>query len=323
MTPAEAHPDPGWASRMVGDRLAPSYQPPSQRSYMLRLMGSGSVVVAILSHRDPPLLHRLVDRVLEGERTVAVVHHDPRGEPHGLQESDRVRLVPDPAPCDWGRMSQAVGMYRCISAARALVPDVEWALLISGQDYPAQSLSATERFLADSNADALLRYFEVSPTPQVGETAWQSRCRERYLRRIRVPFSRRSVPGVRRQLFGEAYPLYIGDTWVNLRRPAIDHLVDQFGRHADVRSYLSRCSNPDEALIPTLLLNGQTSLRVISERRRYIRWVEGRPHPETLDSSYLDAIRDSGDFFARKVDSVVSATLLDHLDAIQNEDTIR
>ena len=278
-------------------------------------MGSGTVVVAILSHRDPPLLSRLVSRVLEGERTVVVVHHDPRGEPHGLRESDRLRLVPNPAPCEWGRMSQALGMYRCVAAAHQLVPDLEWVLLVSGQDYPAQPMRLTERFLGRSDADGLLRHFEVARTPRPGETAWQQRCRRRYLDRLRVPGSRRSVPWIRHPPFDDDYRLHIGDTWVNLRRPAVEHLVEQFERRRDLRRYLNRCSNPDEALIPTLLLNSQTHLRITDERRRYIRWVEGRPHPETLDRSDFDAICRSGDFFARKVDTAVSADLMDELDA--------
>lgn len=287
--------------------------------FMMGVMGSGAVVVAILSHRDPLLLSRLVNRVLEGERTVAVVHHDPRGEPHRLRESDRVRLVPDPEPCEWGRMSQALGMYRCVASARELVPDLEWVLLVSGQDYPAQPLRTTERFLAASDDHALLRHVEVSPTPQPAETAWQTRCRQRYLRRLRLPATRRSVPAPRRPPFGDAYRLHIGDTWVNLRRPAIDHLIEEFERRTSVRRYLSRCSNPDEALIPTLLLNGDARLRVVNERRRYIRWVEGRPHPETLDHSDFDDIRGSGDFFARKFDSMLSAQLMNELDASQRE----
>jgi hypothetical protein len=67
------------------------------------------------------------------------------------------------------------------------------------------------------------------------------------------------------------------------------------------------------------MLNGATELRVVGERRRYIRWVEGRPHPETLDLSDYEDIRRSGDFFARKVDSAVSAQLMDALDASHRE----
>jgi hypothetical protein len=286
---------------------------------MIGGMGSGTVIVAILSHRDPPMLSRLVGRVLEGERTVAVVHHDPRGEPHLLQESDRVRLVPDPAPCDWGRMSLALGMYHCIASARALVPDLEWVLLVSGQDYPAQHLLATERFLAASDADVLMRHFEVSPRPQPDETPWQARCRERYLHRLRIPGTRRSLPAPRRPPFDSTLRLHVGDMWVNLRRAAIDHLIHQFQRSPEVVRYLSRCPVPDEALIPTLMLSGQPGLVVANERRRYIRWVEGRPHPETLDRSDYDDIRRSGAFFARKVDPAVSAQLLDDLDAAQRE----
>ena len=58
---------------------------------------------------------------------------------------------------------------------------------------------------------------------------------------------------------------------------------------------------------------------MVNQRRRYITWVEGQPHPETLGSSHLSAILGSGDFFARKVDPVESAQLMDRLDAAQRE----
>ena len=86
-------------------------------------MGTGTVVVAVLSHRDPPLLERLVGRILEGDDTVVVLHHDPRGKPHGLRPRDRLVLVPDPRPCDWGRMNLARAMLRCLDVSRQAGPD--------------------------------------------------------------------------------------------------------------------------------------------------------------------------------------------------------
>ncbi|MBA2696573.1 MAG: hypothetical protein H0U62_12215, partial [Actinobacteria bacterium] len=119
-------------------------------------MSAGPVVVAVLSHRDPPLLRRLVDRILEGADTVALVHHDPRGEPHGLTPHERLLLVPEPQPCDWGRMNFAQAMLRCLQVGVEAVPELSWLLLTSGQDYPAQHLSRTEADLAGQEADALL-----------------------------------------------------------------------------------------------------------------------------------------------------------------------
>jgi len=292
-------------------------------------MSGGSIVVGVLSHRDPPLLARLVDRILEGEHTVALVHHDPRGEPSGLTPSDRVRLVRDPQPCDWGRMNLAEAMFRVMGEAVRQVPDLRWLLLISGQDYPAQSLRDTEAELATTDADAMLRYFPVPDDPADDVIPWQARCRQRYLHRIRIPGNRRSVPFPRRPPFGDGLRLYIGDMWANLARPAVDHLLDQYRTQTQVRRYLSRCSVPDESLLPTLLLNRSehptsehptsehpTSehLNIVAERKRFIRWVEGHPHPETLTEADLEAITVSGDYFARKVDLARSAALLDQLD---------
>ena len=277
-------------------------------------MSGGSIVVGVLSHRDPPLVQRLVDRILEGDRTVALVHHDPRSPSPGLTPSDRVRLVRDAQPCDWGRMNLAEAMFRVMDDAVRQVPDLQWLLLVSGQDYPAQSLRVTEAELVATDADAMLRYFPVPDDPADDVIPWQARCRQRYLHRLRIPGNRRSAPFPRRSPFRHGLQLFIGDMWANLSRPAVDHLLEQYRTQLGVRRYLSWCSVPDEALLPTLLLNGSEHLHVVAERRRFIRWVEGHPHPETLTERDADAIATSGDFFARKVDLAQSAALLDRLD---------
>ena len=270
--------------------------------------------MAVLSHKDPPLLQRLVSSVLDGERSVALVHHDPRGEPHGLVESDRVRLVPDPRPCDWGRMNFAEAMIRVVRCALEASPDLSWVLLVSGQDYPAQPMQVTEAMLAREDSDALLRHFQVTDDPRDDVHPWQARCRQRYLHRLRLPGTHRSVPWPRRHPFHDETRLFIGDTWPNLSARAAHHLMEQYDRMPQVRRYLSRCSSPDEALLPTLLLNDADDLQVRNERKRLIKWPPHAAHPKTLDETDADDVLASGDFFARKVDGQRSAALLDRLD---------
>jgi len=277
-------------------------------------MSDGPVVVAVLSHRDPALLRRLTSSVLTGERSVVLVHHDPRGEPHGLTQSERLRLVPDPQPCAWGRMNFAEAMVQCVRSAVTTFPDLSWVLLVSGQDYPAQAMQLTESALAAEDHHALLRCFPVTDDPAQDVHPWQARCRARYLHRLRLPGTHRSVPSLRRPPFRDGTELYVGDTWPNLDAAAARHLLEQYDRMTVVRRYLARCSNPDEALLPTLLLNDADNLQVGNDRKRYIRWPEQAAHPATLVESDARAILSSGDFFARKVDGIVSAALLDELD---------
>jgi hypothetical protein len=211
-------------------------------------------------------------------------------------------------------MNLADAMFRVMSDAVRQVPDLEWLLLVSGQDYPAQSLRATEEHLGTVEADALLRHFQVPHDPADDVIPWQARCRQRYLHRLRIPGDRRSVPFPRRSPFGGRMALFIGDMWANLSRPAVEHLLEQYRTQNQVRRYLNWCSVPDEALLPTLLLNGAEHLRILPERRRFIRWEPGQPHPEVLTSDDAEAIVASGDYFARKVDATKSRELMDWLD---------
>lgn len=274
----------------------------------------GPVVVAMLSHRDPPFIQRLAGRLLEGENTHVLVHHDPRSEPHGLPDDNRILALPDPAPCDWGRMNFAFTMVRCVREALNWLPELSWVLLISGQDYPVKPMSEIEAELSQTDADAMLRHFKVTVRPLFGEHPWQTRCRDRYLRRLRVPGQRRSIPAIRRHPFGAGTELYIGDTWVNLGHNAARHLVHQEQQRTDLKRYFSRCSNPDEAYLSTLLLNDAQNLTFVNQRKRYIAWSEGQPHPRILNEVDLEPINQSDAFFARKMDAHRSATLLSRLD---------
>jgi Core-2/I-Branching enzyme len=279
-------------------------------------MSTGPVAVAILSHRDPPLLQRLVDRVLEGNDTVALVHHDPRGEPPWLRRDDRCLVLPDAQPSEWGRMSLALAMVRCIEAAAQQVPDLSWLLLVSGQDYPTLPMSVIEDRLHASGADAMLRHFRVDEDGSADVHPWQAVCRARYLRRTRLPGSRRSVPVPRPHPFHGDTSLFVGDMWMNLGSAAVRHVIAQRRGLHRVESYLRWSSVPDEALVPTLLLNDAGGLVVENNRHRYIAWTEGDPHPAVLTNDDLpDIIADDDAYFARKVDSTISAELLDALDA--------
>jgi len=143
---------------------------------------------------------------------------------------------------------------------------------------------------------------------------WQALTRRRYLHRMRIPGQRRSVPFPRRPPFNGDLHLYVGDMWVNLGASAVAHVLEQRRRLARVERYLSRCSVPDEALLPSLLLNDAEHLDVVNDRRRYIKWHEGRAHPEVLLPADVEAASAGTDFFARKVDSEGAAEVLDLFD---------
>lgn len=273
----------------------------------------GPVVIVMLTHRGPQLVNRIIGRVLKGTNVAVVVHHDPRGITLRLPRSPQLFRVPDPLEASWGRIGLARAVLHSLRFARRAVPELSWILIVSGQDYPCRSMTAIESELADSPYDAYLRWFMVGP-PTADVLPWQAVARRRYLKRIRLPGTHRHVPFPRAHPFRSGLDLYIGDMWTNLTQAAVDHIEEQRARHPSIERYLARCQVPDEALLPTLLLNQSDSLEIANDRKRYIRWTPRSAHPETLTLKDAFQIRYSGDFFARKVEIASGSGLLDRLD---------
>ncbi len=311
--PGELRHVPALRARLHGG-AAPRRRRPRLPDPRVTARPDGPVVVGVLSHRDPPLVRRLVERVLEGERSVALVHHDPRGPALDLPRDERVVVLPDPRPCDWGRPGLALAVLRLVGEAAARVPDLSWFLLVSGQDYPTRAFRDVERELAASTRDGHVRSFPVDADPSGDVHPWQAVTRRRYLTRVRLPHTHRSVPAPRRWP-DPGTRLFVGDMWVDLGAAAVHHVLEQRPRLAAVERYLLRCKIPDEALLPTLLLNDAGHLDLSGERRRYLRWTEGDWHPAQLDDRDLEPALASDAFFARKLDSVRNAALLDAMDA--------
>ncbi len=247
-------------------------------------MTAGPVVVLILSHRDAPLVRRLVNRLTAGSNTAVVVHHDPTGPALELPRSSAVLTMPSPQHAEWGRMSLALTVVNGLRFAVTHIPELSWVLVISGQDYPTRHMSAIEKDLAASTKDAYLRYFRVDRRPGNDEHHWQQLTRRRYLHKIRLPGTHRSVPFPRRHLFDDReLSLYVGDQWVNLRSSAVEHVLEQQCRLPAVARYFNWCSIPDEGYLSTLLLNNAGQLAIEADRRRYISWTKGQNHPALLE----------------------------------------
>lgn len=274
---------------------------------------TGPIVVLVLSHRDPPLVRRLVDRVSGGPDVLVGVHHDPTGPPLDLSRADNVALVPDPIPCRWGGYELVQATWRCLRWATRTVPELSWVLLVSGQDYPAMSMARMESELRTTPHDAFIRHFRIDADPADDVHPWQQLCRTRYFHRRRLPPLPRSVPWPRRHPFHGDKHAYAGDMWFNVSGPAVHTMLDSpFA--APLLGFLKAAPIPDEMFIASMICN-DGNLDVANDRRRYVRFDRGARHPHTLGLDDVDEIVGSGAFFARKFTSE-SPAVLDRLDEL-------
>ena len=205
---------------------------------------------------------------------------------------------------------------------RANVPELSWALIVSGQDYPIRGLSSIEAELGTARCDAFMRHFRADGDPADDVHPWQAATRRRYLYRRRLPASVRSafLPWQRRHPYHGGVHLYVGDVWVNLSARAVGKVLDS-PLNGPLLRYLRWAPNPDETWAATVALNGSPALEVVNDSRRYIRWPPGARHPAALEPADLAGLRGSGAFFARKVDLAHWPHVYDQLDDLARDRT--
>ena len=301
----------------------------------------------MLSHTDPPLVRRLVDRLVTGDPTCAVVvDHDPAGPGLGeLGPAGRVHVRGTPRAGGWGGFGLVDGTLRSLDwIRRELAP--AWVVLLSGQHYPTQPPARVRDQLLATDADALMdawrvvdavpaseadrwwtaRYFDAwwsLPRAPIGLPAAGTRIRLGLQRRLSLaqpwlfvwslPRGQGTRVGVRRRRvpFSPEWPCRAGSQWFALSARALEGVCAFAQRRPDVVAHYRRTIIPDESFFVTVVGN-DPDLRPAGPSPTYAP-IDGS-HAALLQLSDLDAVVASGRFFARKVESVASAALLDALD---------
>lgn len=287
-----------------------------------------TIVYIVLSHRNPEQVLRLVRVLAEGPAARVLVRHDPRGPSLATGEIEGAggEAIHDEIVFEWGGWSQLELILSCLREARARHhPD--WALVLSGQDYPLRPLAAIEGELEASGVDGRLGSVRAVETrrPRVGEDEFFLRCRYRHYARPRgLPHLPRAVRGLAyvrelpplagvRRLAPPPLPFFASADWLTLGRRALAAALAAAGDRRLMRHF-RRVAVPSESFFASVLVN-DPFLSIERDHRRFAPFAhEGAAHPDTLTSADLDRMLGSGADFARKFDVAVDSRVLDLLD---------
>jgi hypothetical protein len=287
-----------------------------------------TVVYIVLSHRNPEQVQRLIRALREGPAARVLVRHDQRGERLGAAEIEAAggEPVEDDIDFEWAAWPHVEVLLACLREAVAR-HDPDWALVLSGQDYPLRPLAEIESELGASLLDGRLGAVrEVEEErPAAGDDEFFLRARYRHYTRPRAMpdlpgamrpliYARELPPlvGVRR-IAPAPVPLVFSSDWLTLGRRAITTVLAAADNGRLMR-YFRRVAVPSESLFASVLLNND-SLTIERDHRRVADFAyEGAVHPEVLTSADYDRLVASGADFARKFDAAVDSHILDLLD---------
>lgn len=191
----------------------------------------------------------------------------------------------------------------------------DYAILLSGQDYPIKSNEEIEQFFVREDDKLFLQYFRLPWDP------WGPRGGLERIERWHVAIAGhiRSVP-VRRR-FPEPFQPFGGSHWWCLPRAAVEY-VSRFAReNARFVKFFKHVYLPEEIFFQTVLLNSRFREKAVNDNLKYMEWLpddvelgEERGRPKTLRSEDFDQLASVPHLFARKFDVTRDADILDMID---------
>lgn len=291
-----------------------------------------SIGFVILSHNQPQQLRRLVHtlRRVYGDPPISI-HHDFSQSP--IQPDTfpaDVRFVTPHVKTRWAHISVVIAALRALELLYA-IGNPKWFFLLSGADYPVMPADHVLRDLLNSGVDALLDYREVGSLEPPGNpslayyvTPANAPVVHGWYRGLHLwhPVIRKG-PRIgrknyylrmqdRRSPFDSQFRCFYGDHWFGGNRRVANILLNPTEKHLQLRRHLRRRPVPEECYYQTVLANAR-DLKISKATKRFVDW-RGGMHPQVLSLDHLDAIRQSGAYFARKF--IPDTPILDEIDKI-------
>ncbi len=210
--------------------------------------------------------------------------------------------------CHWGGFGHVRATLKGVDELCSGSIAFDYAILLTGQDYPIKPNSYIERFFEAQHPRSFMGVSSLpsdSWSPRGGLDRVEYRHLRFYGHHVQLPI-KRSLPAGLRPHGGGAY-------WC-ISKECVDYVARFVAERPDVVSFFRRVDIPDEIFFHTILMNSPLSDTIVNDNLRYIDWTSGI-RPAILETSDFEALRNSPKLFARKFDVVRDANVLDMIDS--------
>lgn len=276
----------------------------------------------VLAHKNPQQVLRLLSR-LDTENASFFVHVD-RRSPDAVYEQIRIGMEAQQGAvllprfrCFWAGFGVVQATLAGIRAALASPIRPDYALLLSGQDYPIVPARRIEAFLERLDGKSYLDATAL-PSPRFDQGGllrleqwnWHG---EVLGRRLHVP--NRALPLALRRKLPPGLEPYAGSAYWCLSRQCLEYVTDWTRGHTQEVRFFRRVSSSDENFFQMVLMNSPLRSTIVTHNLHYIDWSERKSSPKLLTVDDWAALERSQAFFARKFDEEHDSAVLDRIDA--------
>jgi hypothetical protein len=288
------------------------------------------IAYIVLSHILPEQTLRLVLR-LNTDESSFFIHVDKKSDDrqfHWL--AAELRTLPNVHflsrhKCYWGNFGHVRASLKGIEAIFEQRRPFDYAILLTGMDYPIKSNAQIRTLLTDLNDKSFLSNFPL-PTER-WRNGGMDRLESWHLHvanfDIIIPAnprydyrmaSQRVILGpslsIKRRVNGGLVP-YGGSSYWSLSRECVEYIRGFLRRNPAYVRFFEYVNIPDEIFFQTILMNSPLRDRLVNQSSTYINWTRPRV---PLGRGDLETLMNCPHLFARKFDVRKDAEILDLLD---------
>jgi hypothetical protein len=271
------------------------------------------IAYIVSAYKRPEQFARLVHRLAESSSSI-VVHVDAKTRrPDFAAMAGAVRDVPgvhfvSRHRCYWGGFGHVRASLKGIEHLVESRVEFDYAVLLTGQDYPLRGADGLREFFAAAGGHSYLSHWRLPFSPW-GARGGLDRLEQRHLLgpgrlHLRLP-GRRALP--------DGLVAFGGSPYWALARPVVEWLHEYVRRRPDVVRFFERTYIPDELFFQSIVMSSEHAGSIVNENLRYIDW-QAKPAPKVLTTNDVPAMLASNALFARKFDTEIDSDVLDVLD---------
>ncbi|WP_264045193.1 beta-1,6-N-acetylglucosaminyltransferase [Methylobacterium flocculans] len=281
----------------------------------------------VLAHDDWNHLKKLVQVLSANESDTVIVHIDKRARQIDCERindllSNKNVFLCKRQSCHWGDFSLVSATLNGIQTLIHTGREFQYTSLVSGHDYPTQSIDNLKQYLLQNQGKEFIESYEMSKENWTVDGLYENRYRY-YFTKFSIVKSKHKLTMIAAKLnslfkINRSIPYglkaYSGSQWWTITKKAV-YLLNRRANEKSITRFFETTLIPDEMFFQTLINNSELADKVVRNNLRYISWNKmGRPRWLTNES--FDDLRNPMHFFARKIASDNNKGLVKRLDDI-------
>lgn len=276
------------------------------------------IAFLIMAHKDPAQIHRLVTRLYHPDFDF-FIHLDGKINKTEFDyiQKENVVFTKTRIKVKWASFSFTKAISKCMEEILQNHTPYDFIHVFSGQDYPIQSTANIHRYFSEHRENNFISYENEGSDwwkHAIGRISNYHFTNYNFPGRYRIQFLLNKIMPKRK--FPLPYVLYGSPkaSWFTMNRECASYVVNFMNYNPEISRFCNFTWGSDEFLFQTIIMNSKFAPSVINDVINYIDWSGGGSNPKILTKDDFQALRDSGNFFARKFDIKVDTEILDMLD---------